>query len=240
MDYAKNYFNTTSLAQRIREGAAQGKKVKAAGGLAARTTPEPLPGDPNFQMVAANYINDLKDLFPVVEKKATNAEVQNYLDTVEAEDYVNTQTENLNAPSASTEGHVDNSFVSKLIRSESSGNPNAIHKTKEGKIYGGLIQIGESRLEDYNNANKANVNMADMLGDSKLQQSIINWHLKDLNNLAEKLAAKTGLDVTGLVAVGHLGGRTGMANFAATGGKYNKEDELGTSLMDYYTRFKNK
>jgi hypothetical protein len=48
------------------------------------------------------------------------------------------------------------------------------------------------------------------------------------------------MDVDGLVAVGHLGGRTGMANFATSGGKYNKRDELGTHLMDYYTRFKSK
>jgi hypothetical protein len=64
--------------------------------------------------------------------------------------------------------------------------------------------------------------------------------MRDLTNLAEDLSAKTGMDVDGLVAVGHLGGRTGMANFATTGGKYNKRDELGTHLMDYYTRFKSK
>jgi hypothetical protein len=81
--------------------------------------------------------------------------------------------------------------------------------------------------------------MADLLTTDWIQKDVIDWHIKDLSKLANKLSKETGLDAQGLVAVGHLGGRTGMANFAATGGEYNKSDELGTSLMDYYERFKN-
>lgn len=236
MDYRRNYYNTLSLADRIREGAMQGKTTKAAGGLAARVTPEPLPGEPDFQMVTANYIRDIQSMFPEAMPKANISEVQTYLDTLDA----NQTTEALNAPSASTEGHTDNSLLSQLIYSESGNNPNATRVNKDGRRFSGLVQMGEARLEDYNKANKATVRLDDFKSNPDLEREVITWHMKDLTNLAEDLSAKTGMDVNGLVAVGHLGGRTGMANFATSGGKYNKEDELGTSLMDYYTRFKSK
>lgn len=236
MDYRRNYYNTLSLADRIREGATQGKAVKAAGGLATRLTPEPLPGEPDFQMTTANYIRDIQGMFPEATPKASLSEVQTYLDTLDA----NQTTEALNAPSASTEGHTDNSLLSQLIYSESSGNPNATRVNKDGRRFSGLVQMGEARLEDYNKANKATVRLDDFKGNPDLERDVISWHIRDLTKLAEEMSAKTGMDVNGLVAVGHLGGRTGMANFATSGGKYNKEDELGTSLMEYYTRFKSK
>jgi len=240
MDYRRNYSNVLSLAERIREGATQGKTTKAGTGLAARITPEPLPGDPDFQMVTANYMKDIQDMFantkPFLEEPASQDEMQKYLDTLET----NRSTENLNAPSARTEGHRDNSLLSQLIYSESGNDPNASRVNADGKRFVGLVQMGEARLQDYNKANKANVKLDDFKGNPTLERAVISWHMRDLTNLAEDLSAKTGMDVDGLVAVGHLGGRTGMANFATSGGKYNKRDELGTHLMDYYTRFKSK
>jgi hypothetical protein len=236
MDYRRNYNNVLSLADRIREGASQGKTTKAGGGLAARITPEPLPGEPDFQMVAANYIKDLQGMFPEATPRASLSEVQSYLDTLDS----NQTIEALNAPSASTEGHTDNSLLSQLIYSESGGNPNATRVNKDGRRFSGLVQMGEARLEDYNKASGTTLKLDDFKGNPDLEREVISWHMRDLTKLAEEMSAKTGMDVNGLVAVGHLGGRTGMTKFAASGGKHNPQDELETSLMDYYTRFKSK
>lgn len=231
MDYSKNYQNTLSLAQSIREGAAQGKKVKAGGGLASRVTSEPLPGDPDFQMVVANYMKSIQDMFEM--PAASNEEAQ----------AIANKEESLiaaSSPSARTEGHSGGSILDQLISSESSGNPNASRVNNDGKRFVGLVQMGEARLQDYNTANNTNISLDDFKGNPTLERSVIDWHMNDLTNLAQDLSAKTGMDVNGLVAVGHLGGRGGMANFANTGGKYNPQDQNKTSLMDYYTRFKSK
>ena len=41
----------------------------------------------------------------------------------------------------------------------------------------------------------------------------------------------------GLRAVAHLGGKAGMKKFVRSGGEYNPEDELGSSLREYYEKF---
>jgi hypothetical protein len=241
MDYDKGYSSAIARAQRIRESTNQNKAAPKRYSLADKPYQNLVPAAPDLESVRANYIIDIQDMFlPMETEKASLQEVSDYLQVQEAVDTVNTQTENLNAPSAKTEGHMDNSFISKLIASESSGDPGAVHVTKEGKVYGGLVQLGEARLKDYNKATNSNVGMNDILSNVSVQRDAINWHLKDLETRAQKLASETGMDIQGLVAVGHLGGPTGMYKFATSGGKYNKKDELGTSLMDYYTRFKNK
>lgn len=241
MDYDKGYASAISKAQSLRDSTHQSRTASKRYSLADKPYQSMVPAGPDLESVRAKYILDVQDLFmPMETERAPLEEVSNYLQVQQAVDIANTQTENLNAPSAKTEGHVDNSFISKLIAAESSGDPGAVHVTKEGKVYGGLVQLGEARLQDYNKATNSNVGMNDILSNVSVQRDAINWHLKDLETRATKLAAETGLDVQGLVAVGHLGGPTGMYKFATSGGSYNKKDELGTSLMDYYTRFKNK
>jgi len=236
MDYSKGYANAMSVAQRIREGTAQGKATNVRSGLASRPEQKLSTEPPNFRDIQSKYILDIQDMFPETLPKSGVGEVQTYLGILEASDTV----ENLSAPSASTEGHTDNSLLSQLIYSESGGNPNATRVNKDGRRFSGLVQMGEARLEDYNKASGTNFKLDDFKGNPDLERDVITWHIRDLTALAEDLSAKTGMDVNGLVAVGHLGGRTGMANFATSGGKYNKKDELGTSLMSYYTRFKSK
>lgn len=229
MDYSRGYANSLLTAQRIRENTHQANKSTARG-LAARDEEETTQ---TYNDITAKYMAHIQGMFETSAPPVSKLE--QYLAGLDGVDTL----AGVESPSASSEGHVDNNFISKLIQSESSGDPKAIHKTKDGRIYGGLVQIGEARLKDYNKANKTNLDMAGMLADTKTQNKVINWHLNDLSKLADKLSKETGLDKTGLVAVGHLGGRTGMANFAATRGKYNPSDELGTSLYKYYTRFKN-
>jgi hypothetical protein len=50
MKYAKNYLNTANLADRISESVAEGKSLKAAGGLGAREERKKtrLEGDADF------------------------------------------------------------------------------------------------------------------------------------------------------------------------------------------------
>jgi len=230
MDYSKGYLNAVSMAQRIRENTHYGKKTSARG-LASRDDAQTNQDYADTKNLSAKYIANIQGMFEPVD----NVDLKSYLDSLDKKDSL----QGLESPSANTEGHMSKDFLSKLIASESSGNPNAVHKTKDGRVYGGLIQIGEARLADYNKATNSTLEIPDILTNKELQKEVNDWHLNDLKTLATELSAKTGLDVTGLVAVGHLGGRTGMANFAATRGKYNPSDELGTSLLKYYTRFKN-
>ena len=50
---------------------------------------------------------------------------------------------------------------------------------------------------------------------------------------------KRQVDVTidGLVAVAHLGGKTGLKKFLESNGKYNPADAYGTTLKDYLRKF---
>jgi hypothetical protein len=235
MEYGKNYYNTTTLAQRIRDGATQGKVVKASGGLAGRITPNPISNAPDFKMIAANYIKEVQDMFTPTKEKLAALDIQSYLDEVDTK----TSIENLSSPSASTEGRGNSgSFLDRLIQAESSGNSKAFRTNKDGKSYAGLVQIGQARLDDYNKAAGTSLKLGDITNNPDTEATVINWHIGDLTNLAQKLSAESGMDVNGLVAVGHLGGRTGMMKFAKGG--YDPADELGTNLSDYYTRFKNK
>ena len=49
-------------------------------------------------------------------------------------------------------------------------------------------------------------------------------------------ASKCSID--GLSAVAHLSGKTGMNKFVRSGGEYNPEDEIGSSLRDYHEKFR--
>ena len=49
--------------------------------------------------------------------------------------------------------------------------------------------------------------------------------------------AAKGYSKEGLLAVGHLGGKSGMEQFVKSKGQYDPEDALGTSLSEYYDKF---
>jgi hypothetical protein len=236
MDYAQNYLNTSSLADRIRQGAASGQVAKAGGGLAAREKRrEVATEEPDFAEIRAEYFNSVRDMFSSMEDSETPA-----MDAYKEEKL------NYGLPKATVSGGSGelsmggSDFLSSLIKSESSGNAQAFRTNKDGETYAGLVQIGKARIADYNKATGSDVTQADLLQNSGVQAEVINWHVADLRKLATKLSETSGMDVNGLIAVGHLGGRGGMTQFANTAGKYNKQDELGTSLSDYYSRFKSK
>lgn len=133
-----------------------------------------------------------------------------------------------------------NSIINSLVGTESSGNSRALNvNRKDGKAYGGLIQMGDARLKDYARATGTKpVSARNFRNLSAAQQEAANnWHIDDLIKKAKasggigKIVHGTKMTLGGLVAVGHLGGGDNIKRFLK--GNYNPSDELGTSLADY-------
>ena len=128
----------------------------------------------------------------------------------------------------------------RLARMESSGDFGA----KNAQGYVGRMQFGPDRLTD---AKRAGIIPADMSsegfrGDENAQKATEAWHFGDINNFIDKsgLAAVEGKSIKGipvtrkgLVNVAHLGGKTGLQKFVASGGRYDPADANGTRLSDY-------
>jgi hypothetical protein len=239
MNYGKNYLNASNLAEEIRMGASQGKVTKVAGGLAGREeTRKELTTKPDFEVVRANYMNDIVDMFSSLgSKKEELAQKEDPMGLSFGLDSVDLNSTNPSDYGTTGRDYQGTDFLSKLIQAESSGNRSASYTTSGGETYAGLVQLGKARIADYNKATGSDVTQADLVQNPRVEDEVIKWHIQDLTTLATQLAEKTGMDVEGLVSVGHLGGRTGMTKFAT--GNYNPKDELGTSLQSYYNRFKN-
>jgi len=143
----------------------------------------------------------------------------------------------LNVDNKSAEG-IEN-FISKLKKSESSGDDRSLRTNKDNRQFGGGLQFGMDRLKEYMNETGAEFDLDSFVDDSRLQKEVGLWHIKNIDTNIGKIKnipAKFS-NQNGLRAVAHLGGVNGMKKFISSGGKYNPKDELGTSLLDYYTRF---
>jgi len=135
-----------------------------------------------------------------------------------------------------------NSFISSMAMSESSNNSRSIRTNKDGKEFGGSLNMGQAVQDQYMIATGAEFGMDDFRDDPILQKEVALFHIGKLDqaissikNIPEKFN-----NINGLRAVGHLGGATGMKKFVESNGKYNPKDELGTSLMDYFNKFSKK
>lgn len=134
-----------------------------------------------------------------------------------------------------------------LIKTESGGNWFASNDvTGHGGHVGhdGILQFGESRLED---AKRAGIIPADMTREQfrnniNAQIATSNWHFSDIDNriksngLDQYLGQNVGgvnITMNALRGMAHLGGFSGMAKYLNTGGQYNPADAYGTSLKDY-------
>ena len=131
------------------------------------------------------------------------------------------------------------SFINKLIESESSGRTDAEFTTKGGRRFVGQGQFGEARLADFKKYTNTEFTQEDFKKDPNLQDEVMKWHVRDLDKQISKTKGAENFDRDGLRAVAHLGGVSGMKQFVASGGKHNPSDELGTSLMKYYNKFSN-
>ncbi len=153
------------------------------------------------------------------------------------EDEARADTKGIMSPSKPPSGSSDD-FISKLIKSESSGRTDAEYQTKDGERYVGGGQFGEDRLTDFKRSTNTEFTQDEFKNDPGLQEEVMKWHVRDIDKEIGKVKGADKFDRDGLRAVAHLGGLGGMRQFVASGGEYNPSDELGTSLSKYYNKFK--
>mgnify|MGYP001490536048 FL=1 len=131
-------------------------------------------------------------------------------------------------------------FILRLAGSESSGNPDAEYTVEDGRRFVGLLQFGKARLTDYKRDTGAKFTQDEFKKDLKLHGDVFIWHINDIDKAIDSVIDNSAFkNRDGLRAVAHLGGKTGMKKFVQSNGEYNPEDELGTSLLDYYMKFSN-
>lgn len=138
-----------------------------------------------------------------------------------------------------------------LSGTESGGNSEAFRTNQDGRSFGGTLQFGAARLTDYNRATGNNLTLDQFRRMPKAEQSVVNkWHINDYINQMEADGSINAVGTTingvtvtlsGLVAMAHLGGYTGMQEYVAGNGNptVDHEDELGTSLTDYLRKHGN-
>ena len=130
------------------------------------------------------------------------------------------------------------SFLDKLTQSESSGDTTAEITISDGRTFSGALQFGSARLADYKTATGSSFTQDEFKADSALQDQVAAWHVADIDKAIDALGDKASqYNRDGLRAVAHLGGKGGMKKYVQSKGSYNPEDELGTSLLDYYDKF---
>lgn len=137
----------------------------------------------------------------------------------------------------------DKNFKVAMKQSESSDNYMVVNS--EG--YMGAYQFGDARLADFKKATGKDFTKQEFLENAELQDEVFDWHTSDIvtyinSRGLDKYIGKeiNGVLVTlnGLVAVAHLGGKSGMSKFLKTNGKYNPADSNGTTLTNYLNKFK--
>lgn len=128
-------------------------------------------------------------------------------------------------------------FGSRLRMSESSNNYQEQIQLKDGRYMTGAFQFGDARLSEYKKDTGESFTRDEFKNSDDLQNKVFQWHIADIDNLIDRLDAE-GYSRDGLRAVAHLGGKTGMRKFVQTRGGYNPSDAFGTSLSDYYDKFK--
>lgn len=137
------------------------------------------------------------------------------------------------------------SFKQALIQSESSGKSDATITIKDGRQFGGLMQLGAARLKDYANATKTKPMTPEQFRKlpANIQNQVNDWHINSLTEAAKKTGAVgkviKGIPMTidAMVAMAHLGGTGGMQKFISTNGAYDPMDQNKVSLSDYARKF---
>lgn len=134
-------------------------------------------------------------------------------------------------------------ITSALIASESSGDPQAEYVADDGSRYSGALQIGSQRLADANAALGTNYSQDDLINDQAIQNTVNDWHMRDLARQVDSFMAELGDEAANwsrnsLIAASHIGGVGGMKRHVRSGGEYDPQDALGTSISDYVNRFR--
>jgi len=245
------------LEERLKEAAEQEKKDAARQRNARKLLQENGrdPNNPNFLSFAMDHLeayddsfSDANSAFSELNKRITEvAPVQGPLLTREREGYDQATPEE-QAQMDNILGVGDTSGVREALRAnESGGRTDVVDFNKEdGKDHVGLYQFGQGRLDDYNKANGTSITTEQLKEMSaEEQEKIADWHFDDIdayidsNNL-EKYVGQTigGVTITrsSMIAMAHLGGKSGMKQFLETDGKYDPSDGK-TKLSDYARDF---
>jgi hypothetical protein len=134
--------------------------------------------------------------------------------------------------------------LQQLGRSESQGLGGYNAQNSEG--YVGKYQFGDDRLTDFRDATGQDFTMEQFKANPALQEEVVQWHQKDISDYANDtgLDAYKGQTINGvlinddsIMAMAHLGGKSGMRQFIESGGEYNPADSNGTTLRDYGMKF---
>ena len=140
----------------------------------------------------------------------------------------------------------DTDFRKAMRQSESSGNAGILTDIGGGRTVAGAYQFSEPRLKEYRKASGEKFSTDDFLADPDLQTRVMDWHEQDIMDYVvnKGLDQYMGQDVRGVMidpaavmAMAHLGGRSGMRQFIETGGEYDPSDKFGTKLSDYGKKF---
>ena len=133
-----------------------------------------------------------------------------------------------------------------MRQSESSGNAGILTDIGGGRTVAGAYQFSEPRLKEYKKASGEDFSQDDFLADPDLQARVMDWHEQDIMDyvMNKGLDQYMGQDVRGVqidpaavLAMAHLGGRSGMRQFIETGGEYDPADKFGTKISDYGKKF---
>jgi hypothetical protein len=133
-------------------------------------------------------------------------------------------------------------FREALGFSESGGDYGVVNRLG----YTGKYQWGPDRLADFNKAMGTDYTLEEFRQDPALQENAQAWHEQDVLNYAMdngldyyfgKTVAGVPITPESVIAMAHLGGKSGMRQFIESGGQYNPSDAFGTSLRDYGRKF---
>ena len=80
--------------------------------------------------------------------------------------------------------------------------------------------------------------MSDSKQDRALQERVVRWHIADIGEAIYLLGDKaSGYSRDGSRVAAHLGAKAGMKKFVKSNGECNPEDEVWSSLREYYEKF---
>ena len=139
---------------------------------------------------------------------------------------------------------LSSSMLTQLGESESQGSGGYNAQNNEGFV--GKYQFGDARLTDFRDATGQDFTMEQFKANPALQEEVVQWHQKDISDYANDtgLDAYKGQTINGvlinddsIMAMAHLGGKSGMRQFIESGGEYNPADSNGTTLRDYGMKF---
>lgn len=225
--YKNVYDNAKTLADQIQAGGLKPRSKPQSSGLMKRAMENSDAPRDDMLTTLSRYLVNI-NAGPKVEDFSTTEAMTQAMRPVAR-------------PGSSEREPLSGNFADALMRSESGGRSD-IQITAESsgreQTMTGLFQFSEDRLNDYKKSTGKDFTVEEFRSDPELQKEAFNWHISDIDRVIDaNNFVVQGYSRNGLRAVAHLGGKTGMIRYAASGGEYNPSDKFGTALSDYYQDF---